>query len=92
MMPAPWEGERHFFLELLPLGFVYKQKGMRDVNHIVECPICNGEEFAEGTDFMPVKPLNKKLSAGSLKIYRFCLSCGEVVSIRVDNPGKFKSR
>jgi hypothetical protein len=47
---------------------------MREVNHIVECPICNGEEFAEGTDFMPVKPLNKKLSAGSLKIYRFCLS------------------
>ncbi|WP_243856195.1 MULTISPECIES: hypothetical protein [Cytobacillus] len=79
-------------MELLLFGFVYKQKGLIEVNHIEECPRCKSTEFAEGTDFMPVKPLNKKLSAGSLKIYRFCLSCGDVVSIRIENPGKFRSR
>ncbi len=91
-MPAPWKGDRHFFLELLPFGFVYKLKELIEVNHVKECPRCKGTEFTEGTDFMPVKPLNKKLSSGSLKIYYFCLSCGEVVSIRVENPGKFRSR
>jgi hypothetical protein len=61
------------------------------VNDIKECPRCKGTEFAEGTDFMAIKPLNKKLSSGSLKIYCFCLNCGEVVSIRVKNPEKFRS-
>ncbi|MDP4147414.1 MAG: hypothetical protein Q8936_23595 [Bacillota bacterium] len=55
-----------------------------------KCPKCNGAEFAEGTDFMPIKPLNKKFSMGSNKIYTFCLSCGEVISTRIENPNKFK--
>ncbi|WP_368298285.1 hypothetical protein [Cytobacillus firmus] len=62
------------------------------VNRVKECPRCKGTEFAEGTDYVAVRPLNKKLSTGSLKIFRFCLSCGEIVSIRVENPGKFRSK
>ncbi|AIF42997.1 hypothetical protein BME96_06245 [Virgibacillus halodenitrificans] len=54
------------------------------------CSECKGEEFAEGTDFMAIKPLDKKLSKGSNKIYTFCLNCGEVISIRVDNPELFR--
>jgi predicted nucleic-acid-binding Zn-ribbon protein len=55
------------------------------------CPKCGSAEFAEGTDFMPIKPLNKKLSmTGSNKIFTFCLSCGEVVSIRIENLSLFK--
>ncbi len=54
------------------------------------CPQCGGQEFAEGTDFMAIKPLDKKLSTGSNKIYTFCLECGEVVSIRIEKPEKFR--
>jgi predicted nucleic-acid-binding Zn-ribbon protein len=56
------------------------------------CPKCNGTEFAEGTDFIPIKPLDKKLtiSTYSNKIFTFCLNCGEVVSIRIENPNKFR--
>ncbi|OLO25264.1 hypothetical protein BTR23_25085 [Alkalihalophilus pseudofirmus] len=56
-----------------------------------KCQKCDGTEFAEGTDFMPIKPLDKKFSIGSNKIYTFCLKCGEVTSIRIENPSKFKS-
>lgn len=55
-----------------------------------KCPKCKGMEFAEGTDFMPIKPLDKKFTIGSLKIYTFCLNCGEIVSIRIENPSKFR--
>ncbi len=56
-----------------------------------KCFKCGGVEFAEGTDFMPIKPLNKKLSfSGSNKIFTFCLNCGEVISTRIENPSLFK--
>lgn len=49
------------------------------------CPRC---EFKEGTDFMPIKTKKFSLS-GSNKIYTFCLDCGEVISIRIEDPKKF---
>ncbi|MFD1927051.1 hypothetical protein ACFSFY_03120 [Sporosarcina siberiensis] len=56
-----------------------------------ECPKCNSTQFGEGTDFMRVRPLGKKMSMGSDKIYTFCLSCGEVISTRIEDPSKFKN-
>lgn len=41
------------------------------------CSKCNGSEFAEATDFMAVKPLNKKFSSGANKIYTFCVTAGK---------------
>jgi predicted nucleic-acid-binding Zn-ribbon protein len=55
-----------------------------------KCPKCDGVEFAEGTDFMSVKPVDKKFSMGSNKIYTFCLNCGEVISIRIETPAIFR--
>ncbi|SKB00278.1 hypothetical protein SAMN04244570_2453 [Sporosarcina newyorkensis] len=52
------------------------------------CPSCNGNEFREGTDFMPIKSKKSSFS-GSNKIYTFCLNCGEVVSIRIEDPKRF---
>lgn len=71
---------------------VYFNKEQKELVRLKEnkCPKCNCEEVAEGTDFMPIKPLNKKFSMGSNKIYTFCLNCGEVLSIRIENPMKFK--
>jgi hypothetical protein len=47
-------------------------------------------EFAEGTDFMSVKPVDKKFSMGSNKIYTFFLSCEEVISIRIETSAIFR--
>lgn len=55
-----------------------------------KCPKCHGIEFDEGTDFMAIKPLDKKLSVGSNKVFTFCLNCGEVVSTRIEDPDKFQ--
>jgi hypothetical protein len=53
------------------------------------CSNCNGTEFVEGSDFMHIRPVGKKLAIGSNKIFTFCLECGEVISIRIENPKKF---
>ncbi|WP_216831404.1 hypothetical protein [Alkalihalobacterium elongatum] len=54
-----------------------------------KCVKCGHTEFAEGTDYMPIKP-SKMSFNGSNKIYTFCLKCGEVCSIRIENPTIFK--
>jgi predicted nucleic-acid-binding Zn-ribbon protein len=56
-----------------------------------KCLKCGGTEFAEGTDYMPIKP-SKITLAGSNKIYTFCLDCGEVDSIRIENTTIFKKK
>jgi len=59
--------------------------------NIKECPQCKGTEFGKGKDNMPIKPLNKKLmSMGSQKVFSICLSCGEIVSTKVEEPNKFR--
>lgn len=62
------------------------------MNNEKQCPKCNGTDFEEASDFMAVRPLDKKFSwtSSSNKIYTFCLNCGEVVSIRIENPEKFR--
>lgn len=57
---------------------------------LTQCPKCNHTEFAQGTDYMPVKPLDKKFGKSSQKIYTFCLGCGEVISTRIENPSIFR--
>jgi len=54
-----------------------------------KCTNCGSEEFTEATDYMPVKP-SKMSFSGSNKIYTFCLNCGEVQSIRIENTTIFK--
>ncbi|WP_028986703.1 hypothetical protein [Thermicanus aegyptius] len=54
------------------------------------CPKCGGHSFVEATDFIHLRPLDKKLGFGTEKIYTVCLDCGEVVSIRVKDPKKLK--
>lgn len=54
-----------------------------------KCVKCGSTEFAEATDYMPVKPSKMSLS-GSNKIFTFCIECGEVDSIRIENPSIFK--
>ncbi|WP_377890297.1 hypothetical protein [Alkalihalobacillus sp. R86527] len=57
-----------------------------------KCPECGGEKFDQGTDHMPIRPMNKKFSMKALqKIYTFCLGCGEIVSTKVENPTKLNN-
>lgn len=56
-----------------------------------ECLKCGGTEFAEGTDFMPIK-INKMSMSGGNKIFTFCVVCGEVDSIRIENSPIFRKK
>jgi len=56
-----------------------------------KCLKCGGTEFAEGTDFVPIRPSKMSMSGGN-KIYTFCLKCGEVDSIRIENTTIFRKK
>ncbi|MEC1155688.1 hypothetical protein [Cytobacillus horneckiae] len=53
-----------------------------------KCTQCGGTSFARGSDYINIRPLDKKFTIGSEKIYTFCLDCGEVLSIKISNPSK----
>lgn len=54
------------------------------------CKSCGGTSFVEATDFVNLRPLNKKMSFGSERIFTVCTDCGEVISIKVLNPEKLR--
>ncbi|MFD1851430.1 hypothetical protein [Oceanobacillus bengalensis] len=54
-----------------------------------KCTNCGSVDFTEATDYMPVKPIKMSLK-GSNKIYTFCLNCGVVHSIRIEDTSIFK--
>lgn len=56
-----------------------------------KCSKCGGNEFAEGTDFMPIKSSKMSVTGGN-KVYTFCVDCGEVDSIRIENSTLFKKK
>ncbi|MFP4975551.1 hypothetical protein ACE6ED_09095 [Paenibacillus sp. CN-4] len=60
-----------------------------DVNE-KQCTACGGNSFVQATDFINLRPLDKKMTLGAERIYTVCLDCGEVVSIKVKNPEKLK--
>lgn len=53
-----------------------------------QCPGCGGNSFVQAADFVNLRPLNKKMSIGSERVFTVCLACGEVVSIKVKEPEK----
>lgn len=55
------------------------------------CKACEGSSFIQATDYINLRPLHKKMSIGSEKIYTVCEDCGEVASIKISNPEKLKS-
>ncbi|MFC4388289.1 hypothetical protein ACFOZ1_10800 [Gracilibacillus marinus] len=56
----------------------------------MNCNNCKGSSFVEATDYVNLRPLDKKMAIGSEKVYTVCLDCGEVVSIKIKNPKKLK--
>ncbi|MDQ0231849.1 hypothetical protein [Metabacillus malikii] len=54
----------------------------------MKCQSCDGTAFVQATDYINLRPLNKKLAIGTEKVYTLCLDCGEVVSIKVKDPQK----
>ncbi|MEK4363419.1 hypothetical protein MKX68_13215 [Paenibacillus sp. FSL M8-0212] len=53
-----------------------------------KCTDCGGTSFVQATDFINLRPLDKKLALGSERVFTVCLDCGEVLSIKVKNPEK----
>ncbi|GGM24378.1 hypothetical protein GCM10011351_07680 [Paraliobacillus quinghaiensis] len=56
------------------------------------CPSCGNDSFVEGKldGYAAIRPVDRIFSGGSAMILRFCNSCGEVDSIKVEKPQKFK--
>jgi hypothetical protein len=56
----------------------------------MNCKNCGENSFVQATDYINLRPLDKKMTFGSEKIYTVCLDCGEVLSIKIKNPEKLK--
>ena len=54
----------------------------------IKCKDCGGNSFVQAMDFVNLRPVDKKMSIGSERIFTVCLDCGEVVSIKVKNAKK----
>lgn len=54
----------------------------------MKCKSCGGNSFVQAMDFVNLRPVDKKMSFGSERIFTVCVDCGEVVSIKVKNPEK----
>lgn len=67
----------------------YRLKGK--IVMVKKCPECGGKDFLQGSDYVHIRPLGKKLAVGSNKIFTFCADCGEVISTRIEKPDKFKN-
>lgn len=57
-------------------------------NKEMKCNSCGGDSFVQAMDYINLRPVDKKMSIGSERVYTVCLDCGEVVSIKVKNPEK----
>lgn len=60
-------------------------------NKDLVCNSCGGTKFTKGRldGYAKVRPINKAFSLGSGLILTFCKKCGEVSSMKVENPNKF---
>jgi hypothetical protein len=56
------------------------------INSEIKCKSCGGNSFVQAMDFIDLRPVDKKMAFGSERIFTVCLDCGEVVSIKVENP------
>lgn len=56
----------------------------------MNCKQCAGTSFVQATDYVNLRPLDKKMTLGSEKIYTVCMDCGEVASIKIKNPEKLR--
>ncbi|MGE7917628.1 hypothetical protein ACQKM9_01615 [Viridibacillus sp. NPDC093762] len=54
----------------------------------MKCKNCGADSFVQATDFVRLRPMNKKLSLGSERVFTVCMKCGEVASTKVLNPEK----
>ena len=65
-------------------------EGMTSMSVKESCRNCGGTSFVQATDYVNLRPIDKKMAIGSEKIYTVCLDCGEVVSIKVKHLEKLK--
>lgn len=57
----------------------------------LKCSRCQSTNLLQGSDYVNLRPLDTTMSFGCKKIYTFCGDCGEVLSIKIENPEKLKN-
>ncbi|MFX4304224.1 hypothetical protein F8N00_02450 [Exiguobacterium sp. A1_3_1] len=55
------------------------------------CRSCGSTNFKEASDYFPLKPSKGSLQ-GAQKVFSFCIDCGIVDSIRIENTEIFDNK
>lgn len=55
---------------------------------IKKCLECGGTSFTQASDHKFLRSLEKSFTKGSVKNFTVCISCGEVLSIKILHPVK----
>lgn len=55
------------------------------------CSSCGSTNFQEATDYIPLKP-SKGSFHSAQKVFSFCMDCGIVDAIRIENTEIFKDK
>ena len=55
------------------------------------CASCGSTNFQEATDYIPLKPSKGSLQ-GAHKVFSFCMDCGIVDAIRIENTEIFQDK
>lgn len=60
----------------------------------VKCPVCGSTEIGKGKlcGYASMQPVDKFFSMGSEIIAEICTECGHILSLKVQNPEKFKMK
>lgn len=61
---------------------------------MVKCPVCGSTAIGKGklSGYASMQPADKFFSMGSEIIAEICTECGHVISLKVQNPEKFKMK
>ena len=54
------------------------------------CLECGGTSFTQASDHKCFRSIEKSFTKGSQENYIVCLTCGEILSIKILHPGKLK--
>jgi len=62
------------------------------MGNIIKCPICGCENIGQGklSGYTNMNIINNHFSIGSEVVAEICTKCGQILSLRINNPDKFK--
>lgn len=62
------------------------------MDDMVKCPVCGSIKIGKGklSGYATMQPVDKFFSRGSDVIAEICTECGHIISLKVQDPEKFR--